>query len=667
MRAAFSAAALLALLVLLVLLHGSRRHKHAARQQPTHVHRDVDASTSGMLLEQQTTCPRSEQAALALPRALTPLQPFIVVHDSHVGEQWLLRMLQARSGVRVIVGEERSGRAREAAHEWLSFVTSAAQGRGPRGGNRSTSGANASRAVGLLLTARAARSLNVTARLAAFASSRRLSELPAIAVITLSRRNRLKHALSRYVRSRPSLRQRGGGARGAISVQPASMLKLLEIARNTFTEVLCVGTALAGALGPPGALVPADQQLAHGAAAQLPSVGSHAPAVAQQLLQQSGAAAAQRRVLLRLYYEDLLYANGRTLGAVWRHLRLDHAGDAAAAAAAAAAAPVGKAIPNNLCRALANYEELCTSVRAAAQAQASPWGADLGVTGRSAGGCRCAARPHGLGLVLGGSHHKTGTLLLERILQGFSGVVGLPFEKPHWERCASVQRREDGVCFDEHVTVGKLERHLDGAAALVHIVREPLEVCVSSYQYHLRSTESWLLSPRKELNGKSWQQALRAATTRDGLLLECRRSIRDQIRQQGEVFNATKRRGRVLTLRMEELETSFDASVSRLFRFLLSRASPNVTDGLMPELLSVAARFDATRHRSELDDGHLSPRQRKRELRAILLNDTGMATQLASWRRVTGYDATFAAHCSRYGLDYCQPETGVAQPRASRR
>ena len=59
-------------------------------------------------------------------------------------------------------------------------------------------------------------------------------------------------------------------------------------------------------------------------------------------------------------------------------------------------------------------------------------------------------------------------------------------------------------------------------------LHEPLEVCVSSYQYHLRSTEAWLRMPRKELHGKSWQAALKAASTRDGLLLECRRSIRDQ-------------------------------------------------------------------------------------------------------------------------------------------
>eukprot|EP00908_Phaeocystis_cordata_P001996 Transcript_12148.p1 GENE.Transcript_12148~~Transcript_12148.p1 ORF type:complete len:277 (+),score=127.31 Transcript_12148:671-1501(+) len=258
-------------------------------------------------------------------------------------------------------------------------------------------------------------------------------------------------------------------------------------------------------------------------------------------------------------------------------------------------------------------------------------------------------------MVLGGSHHKTGTLLLERLLQGVAAEVGLPFEKPHWDRCASLQRREDGVCFDEHVTVPKLHRFFlrgSSAQAFVHIVREPLEVCVSSYQYHLRSTEGWLRMPRKELRGKSWQSALRQASTRDGLMLECRRSIRDQIRQQAEVFNATKAHPRVLTLRMEELETHFDQAASRLFRFLLSEAPPNASAALVPPLLAAATQYDTNRHRSELDDGHLSPRHRKVQLRAILLNDTSLATQLANWRRLAGYDASFAAHCTRYGYNY---------------
>ena len=61
--------------------------------------------------------------------------------------------------------------------------------------------------------------------------------------------------------------------------------------------------------------------------------------------------------------------------------------------------------------------------------------------------------------------------------------------------------------------------------------------------------------------------------------------------------------------RMEELETSFDVTATRLLRFVLSEAPRNVTDAIVPTLLAASAQFDVTRHRGELDDGHLSPRQ----------------------------------------------------------
>ena len=52
-------------------------------------------------------------------------------------------------------------------------------------------------------------------------------------------------------------------------------------------------------------------------------------------------------------------------------------------------------------------------------------------------------------------------------------------------------------------------------------------------------------------------------------------------------------------------------------------------------------------------------RQRKAQLRAILLNDTGLAAQLTSWRRAAGYDASFAAHCARYGFKYHEESAAI--------
>ena len=43
----------------------------------------------------------------------------------------------------------------------------------------------------------------------------------------------------------------------------------------------------------------------------------------------------------------------------------------------------------------------------------------------------------------------------------------------------------------------------------------------------------------------------------------------------------------------------------------------------------------------------------------ILLNDTGLAAQLTSWRRAAGYDASFAAHCARYGFKYHEESAAI--------
>ena len=59
-----------------------------------------------------------------------------------------------------------------------------------------------------------------------------------------------------------------------------------------------------------------------------------------------------------------------------------------------------------------------------------------------------------------------------------------------------------------------------------------------------------------------------------------------QVRQQAEVFNATRGHPRVLTLRMEELETAFDETATRLLRFVLSGNDMprNVSDAMLPTL-----------------------------------------------------------------------------------
>ena len=113
------------------------------------------------------------------------------------------------------------------------------------------------------------------------------------------------------------------------------------------------------------------------------------------------------------------------------------------------------------------------------------------------------------------------------------------------------------VCVDEHAKAAALGGGLRDGAALVHVVRDPLEVCISAYQYALRSSESWLHVGKAELGGRSYQQYYRASSVETGLGKECRRSMKE-LRQMAELYQATRREGAVLTLRFEEIEAGFD-------------------------------------------------------------------------------------------------------------
>ena len=79
------------------------------------------------------------------------------------------------------------------------------------------------------------------------------------------------------------------------------------------------------------------------------------------------------------------------------------------------------------------------------------------------------------------------------------------------------------VCLLEHARWSQLRGALGSGLEYIHMVRDPLEVCVSGYQYHLNATEPWVLAGRAELGGLSWQRYLRAAPREQGILVECTR------------------------------------------------------------------------------------------------------------------------------------------------
>ncbi|KAL1530946.1 hypothetical protein AB1Y20_001837 [Prymnesium parvum] len=143
--------------------------------------------------------------------------------------------------------------------------------------------------------------------------------------------------------------------------------------------------------------------------------------------------------------------------------------------------------------------------------------------------------------VLVGTHHKTGTVLLQHILKEVCPLLG-------WRctfndvptRCPSPEAaRAAGLhlCFNQHGVRFKLA---SGAPhRFIHAVRDPLEAVLSGYQYHLKTTERWARRVDKRYNGTSYREYLNSLPLREGLRAEVKHAMRDSLKTMPRLTNRT--------------------------------------------------------------------------------------------------------------------------------
>ena len=152
-------------------------------------------------------------------------------------------------------------------------------------------------------------------------------------------------------------------------------------------------------------------------------------------------------------------------------------------------------------------------------------------------------------------HHKVGTVWLTNVLSAVAASFGL--------RLYSGEQRglDDGVdiFLQDHSRIDRTSlRDFRGS----HMVRDPRDVVISGYFHHRRTSETWVLQPREEYGGRSYQQHLNGLDREAGILAEVERSastvVRDMLswRYETEGF---------LEIRYEDLLLDEEAGFRRLF------------------------------------------------------------------------------------------------------
>jgi hypothetical protein len=130
--------------------------------------------------------------------------------------------------------------------------------------------------------------------------------------------------------------------------------------------------------------------------------------------------------------------------------------------------------------------------------------------------------PGGRLLLVHCSHHKAGTNWIRNILVDVANTYGL--------RLADIDR--DTIASSADIAffgqAWKFDRSSLGGRPFrgSHLIRDPRDLVVSGYHYHLWTTEAWTHEPRPRFGGKSYQELLNSVPREEGIAFEIRRSLR---------------------------------------------------------------------------------------------------------------------------------------------
>ncbi|KAA9009327.1 sulfotransferase domain-containing protein [Histidinibacterium aquaticum] len=182
-----------------------------------------------------------------------------------------------------------------------------------------------------------------------------------------------------------------------------------------------------------------------------------------------------------------------------------------------------------------------------------------------------------------GTHHKTGTVWMRRTFRRYADAAGIPVVRLNGpDKLSELPTKGPALCVNWSSEFPRAFFDHPGARA-IHVIRDPRDVLLSGQRYHLTAktgNEKWLGKPLKELQGRTYQEAIRALPDRvSQLLFEMRGK---HARTVTEMLSWPYGHPHAVDLRYEDLIEDTDCAV---FRAAIERAAVVGfdTDGLVEE------------------------------------------------------------------------------------
>lgn len=215
------------------------------------------------------------------------------------------------------------------------------------------------------------------------------------------------------------------------------------------------------------------------------------------------------------------------------------------------------------------------------------------------------------------AHHKTGTVLAQRLAQNLARLLGhTSWRVNPRSRPSTLEHCTRSVLNLQTLDAPQLNHVFRGCPdfVAVHFVRDPVELLVSGYMYHRRVDDRIPFLP-----GAPTPDTYRNKSVREGLVIEAQAEMRSTIRDMLNTLAIENSHSThpVLPIDLGDIFDNFEPTIRRLYTHLVGDDA-----AMVGELVALARDQDPSTHQHIIDPGtkaeHITPPASKLPIRDAL-------------------------------------------------
>jgi len=159
-------------------------------------------------------------------------------------------------------------------------------------------------------------------------------------------------------------------------------------------------------------------------------------------------------------------------------------------------------------------------------------------------------------------HHKTGTVVMDKIFRAISSQFGLKYQY-----CPQSNLESDtDIWLDDHshIDFSRIDRPIKGT----HMIRNPCAIIVSAYEYHKQTNEPWANRKLKAMKNVSYKDVLNSLDFEKGMEFEMKNAyyVESSKNTIADIYNWDYRLPNFLELKYEDLMTNYNGTIANMFK-----------------------------------------------------------------------------------------------------